>query len=147
MNKRPTKFDQKLLNAAVSFHGHLGPYLVLGLRMGILANRTLRPNSLHDMSVKVWTRRSPPESCLLDGIQFASGCTIGNGNLTLKDAFQARARFSKGDESLFLSLSGSTAKVLRRIPGHDHDGIEKLAICLGKMSDRKMFLINRSMSR
>ena len=142
--KKSTHFSRNLLKSATSFHGHLGPYLVLGLRMGIFAKRTLKSRKLHDMSVTVWTKRSPPESCLLDGIQVSSGCTIGNGNLRVKNAPRIRARFRKGNHSLFMKPTKETAKMLCSVPGRTTENKVK-ALHLGSMPDSDLFVVKHGM--
>ena len=140
--KKSTHFSRNLLKSAMSFHGHLGPFLVLGLRMGLFANRTLQPRGLHDMSATVWTKRSPPESCLLDGIQFSSGCTIGNGNLRVKNAPRIRARFRKGNHSLLMKPTKEIAKMLCSLSGRTTEHkIEELALHLGSMPDSDLFVV------
>ena len=140
--KKSTHFSRNLLKSATSFHGHLGPYLVLGLRMGLFAKRTLQSRGLHDMSATVWTKRSPPESCLLDGIQFSSGCTIGNGNLRVKNAPRIRARFRKGNHSLLMKPTKETSKMLCSVPGRTTENkVKALALHLGSMPDSDLFVV------
>jgi formylmethanofuran dehydrogenase subunit E len=76
-----------LLDKARDFHGHLGPFLVLGVRAGLRGLRELqtRKESL-DVSAKVQLTYSVPYSCILDGIQVATGCTIGNTRLTYENS-------------------------------------------------------------
>jgi len=78
------------------FHGHLGPYAVIGFRMGKIANEKLGPDPFSKKAV-VWTGTKPPLSCIVDGIQMSSGCTLGKGNLTVKDEGVPKAHFSTDD--------------------------------------------------
>ena len=64
------------------FHGHLGPFIVLGYRMGRYALRELGGNPF-SLQAKVYCSGKPPQSCLADGIQIGSGCTLGKGNISL----------------------------------------------------------------
>ena len=68
------------LKAAARFHGHIGPWIILGLRAGRHAKRVLggTPFQLHAV---VHCPDRTPYSCLLDGVQFGSGCTMGKGNI------------------------------------------------------------------
>lgn len=74
------EWSEDLLHRAISFHGHGGPFLVVGLQMGLAALRMLEASGLFDLccSVKL---RSPPDSCVIDGIQFSTGCTMGKCNI------------------------------------------------------------------
>ncbi len=75
------------------FHGHLGPYAVLGYRMGRIANEKLGTNPFLKTAI-VWTNGTPPMSCVIDGIQISSGCTTGKGNLTVLSGNIPKVRFS-----------------------------------------------------
>jgi formylmethanofuran dehydrogenase subunit E len=144
--KKSTHLSRNLLKSAAAFHGHLGPYLVLGLRMGLFANRTLQSRGLHDLSLTVWTKRSPPESCLLDGIQVSSGCTLGKANLRVKNASRIRARFRKGNRSLLLKPTENTTEMLRSISGRtSKNELELLAVRLSSMPETDLFVVKQGM--
>ncbi len=74
------------------FHGHVGPYVVLGYRMGQLASEQLG-SSAFDKTVTVYTGTKPSLSCLIDGIQIGSGCTLGKGTVEVVDEKVAKAVF------------------------------------------------------
>jgi len=69
------------LNEALKFHGHLGPYLVLGILAGELALKRLRCKKYFGLEVKVWGANQKPKSCLIDGLQLETGATYGKGNI------------------------------------------------------------------
>lgn len=72
----------------IKFHGHLGPYIVLGYRMGRFA-REFFSNS-PEMDAVVHCPDTPPQSCIADGIQLGSGCSFGRRKISLipsKDIF------------------------------------------------------------
>jgi len=145
--KRTADRKSSLLRSAIRFHGHLGPYLVLGLRMGLVANRILQPRGPHGLSATVWTKRSPPESCMLDGIQVSSGCTLGKGNLRVKNASRMRARFRKGNRSLLVEPSEETARMLLRVSKRGfQDRLQELAFSLNSMPDRDLLVAKTGMS-
>lgn len=72
--------DDRLLRAATAFHGHLGPWLALGLRAGLRARRVLGQDPFR-LKAAVRCPARTPWSCFLDGVQFGSGCTLGKGNI------------------------------------------------------------------
>jgi formylmethanofuran dehydrogenase subunit E len=78
------------------FHGHIGPYAVIGFRMGKIANEKLGNNPF-SKKAQVWTSKEPPMSCVIDGIQMSSGCTIGKGNLTIVSGNLPKVLFSNND--------------------------------------------------
>jgi len=146
--KRSMYLSRNLLKSAASFHGHLGPYLVLGLRMGLVAVRTLRPHGHRELSATIWTKQSPPNSCLLDGIQISSGCTLGKGNLRVKNAFQLQARFLRGNRSLVMKPTREAAKLLVAISRPTtQNRLRRLAFSLGSMSDRDLLIVKAGLRR
>lgn len=76
-----------------SFHGHLGPYVVIGYRMGLIANEKLGKDPFSKTAI-VSTGNTPPISCMIDGIQLSSGCTLGKGNIMVSNENAAKAVFS-----------------------------------------------------
>ena len=86
----------KTLKQIEQFHGHVGPYAVIGYRMGLIANKKLGSDPFLKKAV-VWTGINPPLSCIVDGIQISSGCTYGKGNITVKNEGIAKAEFSTDD--------------------------------------------------
>ena len=68
------------LSRAAEFHTHLGPYLVVGLRIGRVVTREFGTEPFSYRLV-ARTGPTPPYSCLVDGLQMATPCTTGNGCL------------------------------------------------------------------
>lgn len=89
----------KTLSEIEKFHGHIGPYAIIGYKMGEIANRILGADPF-SKNARVWTETHPPLSCVLDGIQMSSGCTLGKGNISVQSAEIPRALFinSQGSE-------------------------------------------------
>ena len=78
---------EDIIEKAVDFHGHLGPFLVLGIRMGFIGLRELGANKGNPkLRVTVMTKPSVPFSCVIDGIQVVTKCTIGNRKLKLRNS-------------------------------------------------------------
>ena len=92
------------------FHGHLGPYAVLGYRMGKIANEKLGDDPFCKKA-KVYTGTTPPISCIIDGIQLSSNCTLGKGRIQVEDKNLAKAEFtSEKNEKLIISLKSKIKK-------------------------------------
>lgn len=70
------------LDLARSYHGHLGPFLVIGIKMGNRAIRELQPEDCFQLHADVYCPESPPPSCIIDGIQLSTGCTMGKRNIS-----------------------------------------------------------------
>lgn len=86
------------------FHGHLGPYVVIGYKMGLIANKHLGNDSFSKKAI-VWTDKKPPLSCIIDGIQISSGCTLGKGNIEIKNDNNTKAEFThRNGERIIIRL-------------------------------------------
>jgi len=141
MKNQPCSTD--LLRIAVGFHGHLGPFLVLGLRMGIFARQMLKPHGVHGLSARVWTRRGPPQSCVIDGIQISSGCTMGKGNIKVKNARFVKAKFQRGKRSVVIRPKETIGKVLSGLPRRTtQQRLKDLALYLNSLSDRDLLEVS-----
>ena len=94
----------KILKNIQNFHGHLGPYVVIGYKMGLIANSILGKDSF-SKNVTVWTGIKPPISCIIDGIQISSGCTLGKGNISINHENIPKAEFiNKKGQKVNISL-------------------------------------------
>jgi formylmethanofuran dehydrogenase subunit E len=92
------------LRRAAEFHTHLGPFLVVGLRMGRVVTREFGHEPF-TIKIRANTGRVPPYSCLVDGLQVSTPCTVGNGGLAVADT---------RDMSVEAERNGVTLKVQLR---------------------------------
>ena len=69
------------IKQAADFHGHLGPYLILGIIAGELALKKLGCKKFFGLEVNVRGANKKPKSCLVDGLQLSTGATYGKGNI------------------------------------------------------------------
>ncbi len=89
----PTEDVREIFALAVRLHGHPGPFLALGVRMGLLALQLLGSPGYRGITAEVETGSTPPLSCLVDGVQISTGCTTGKGNLVIRSLGRAAATF------------------------------------------------------
>lgn len=106
----PDEGLEALLFFGVRLHGHLGPFMVAGLKMGALALRLLDHPGYQGIDAEVETGTAPPVSCLVDGIQISSGCTAGKGNLRIRDGGVPRATFHVDGKTVRITLKKRWAK-------------------------------------
>jgi formylmethanofuran dehydrogenase subunit E len=86
--------DPAWLATVVQFHGHLGPAVVAGARMGMIGLRAVEAKGYFDVEVACeGPLAQPPQSCFLDGIQVATGATLGKRTLQWTQADQLLVRF------------------------------------------------------
>jgi formylmethanofuran dehydrogenase subunit E len=81
------------LREAEKFHGHLGPWLVLGIRAGETALKRLKGKKYFGLEVKVCGANKKPKSCLIDGLQLSTGATYGKGNIEKLNSSKIRIVF------------------------------------------------------
>lgn len=79
--------SRELINKARGLHGHICPFLVLGLRMSEIAMKRLKvaragvAETIREDLVAI----VEVNNCLVDGVQIATGCTLGNNSLVYID--------------------------------------------------------------
>ena len=123
---------------AVEFHGHLGPFLVLGVRMGLLAKRELGSSGFEGMEAVAKTGNVPSLSCLLDGIQISTGCTMGNGKISAEPPGLAEAEFSAGEKKVTIRAKGEVVEEIRRWRER-YASLEEIARRIQGRSDEELF--------
>ena len=127
---------RSLLDEAVRFHGHLGAFLVLGLKAGLFANEVVGKEYFGVRAI-VETEPIPPFSCFVDGIQIASGCTMGKGNVELKKGSSLSVTFTKGSERLRLCLKDDILGSLRRVSSMEES--TRISLVLADKPIREIF--------
>ncbi|MCM8770635.1 MAG: formylmethanofuran dehydrogenase subunit E family protein [Candidatus Omnitrophica bacterium] len=108
------------LKEAIRFHGHLGPYLVLGILAGELAVRLLKCKKYFGLKVKVWGADKKPKSCLIDGLQLSSGATYGKGNIKKFNGAQIKIEVLNEltQKKIVLQFKDALLKKLEEIKTH-----------------------------
>jgi formylmethanofuran dehydrogenase subunit E len=83
-NMRPKRPRNLNYSETVRFHGHDGPFLALGYRLGRFLVRKLKPDGIMGLQITVKTKMQKPWTCLIDGLQCSTFATLGKGNLFAK---------------------------------------------------------------
>ncbi len=97
-----TIVPKELLDKAVETHGHLGPFLVLGLKMGLRAESIVgKP-----VACEVVTLGKKPYLCVVDGLK-----TVMGSNIVVRKGEGLAARFRNIDgNEIFLRVKASIVK-------------------------------------
>jgi len=106
------EWSQFLLDRAVEFHSHGGPFMIVGLRMGLTALKLLKARGWFDMNCCLDLPFNPPYSCVIDGVQVATGCTMGKRNIDIRDREGISGKFTTDKRRIRLRLK---SKLLERI--------------------------------
>ncbi len=126
------------LREAIKFHGHLGPYLVLGILAGELGLLKLKAKKYFGLDVSVWGANHKPRSCLIDGLQLATGSTYGKGNIKKLRADRIKIKFNNNNHGkITLTLKDKLINNLDTLKGHADS--EALARKLFKAAASELF--------
>src|SRR5512135_2239517 len=96
------------------FHGHRCPMSTMGARLGLAAMAALGVTKADQFKVE---GRFLARNCALDGIQYTTGCTLGNGNLTFEDSGMPSFTLRMRDGSRSATAAPSEG-ALMRFAGH-----------------------------
>jgi formylmethanofuran dehydrogenase subunit E len=112
-----TKEIRKQIREASELHGHLGAFLIIGVRIGETAKQILKVKNQRsrELHVSVKVPLQTPFSCILDGIQSTTHCTIGNQRLNVKPSRQtitAQFETTDSDETLTITVNPKIVKGL-----------------------------------
>jgi len=108
---------RKQIREASELHGHLGAFLVIGVRIGETAKQVLKVENQQNrgLHVSVKVPLQTPFSCILDGIQSTTHCTIGNQRLNVKQSRQtitAQFETTDSDKTLTITVNPKIVKEL-----------------------------------
>jgi len=136
-------WSDDILYRAIEFHGHGGPFMVVGLRMGLVALERLDAHGWFDLKCTVRLRWAPPDSCVIDGIQTSSGCTMGKHNIEVEEQDGIGAVFIKGEEGLEVHLRPEVLDRIREVSksGEDDD-VRSVISELIEAPEAEIFLVS-----
>ncbi|MFH0762988.1 MAG: formylmethanofuran dehydrogenase subunit E family protein [Candidatus Omnitrophota bacterium] len=132
------------LKEGIKFHGHLGPWLVLGLLVGEAAISKLGCKKHFGLSVKAWGANQRPKSCLIDGLQLATGATYGKGNIEKLNGRAVKIEVCSRDanKKAVFKLRQDLLKRLEKADTHEESEI--LAKIIFRSKPSKLFCITIS---
>ncbi|MGQ9725628.1 MAG: FmdE family protein [Candidatus Bathycorpusculaceae bacterium] len=135
------------IKEAEKFHGHLGPFLVLGVRMSETAKKILKTASEENFDLQV-TAKLPlltPFSCVLDGIQVTTRCTIGNQRLKIENSSKEIAALFQciqTGKKLKMSVNPEITEALMNKMSEGSSN-EQLALEIAQMPEKQLFKVEK----
>jgi formylmethanofuran dehydrogenase subunit E len=54
--------------------------------MGVIARSMLKAQNHNELTAIMFVNPKPPVSCMVDGVQVASGCTLGRGTIRVSES-------------------------------------------------------------
>jgi formylmethanofuran dehydrogenase subunit E len=130
---------------AARFHGHLGPFLVIGVKMGRTAQKTLNTDANRGLLVTAIAPLKTPFSCVLDGIQASTQCTVGNQRLKIIDSpKEISASFQTENSAKTLTLTVNS-KIIDELLNKISKGAssEELAWQIARTPEQRLFTVER----
>ena len=115
---KPRSVLDKILDEASTFHGHLGPFLALGVKAGLRALEVFGYDPCGVREEVIVPRMETPYTFFADGIQYVTGCTLGRGNIRIQEGSFLEVVFSRGSRRLELKVRG---EVLSRLESGSYD--------------------------
>lgn len=134
-----------ILEMARYLHGHMGPFLVIGVRAGLAGLRVLQAvRADRDISATAHLTYSVP--CILDGIQIATGCRIGNKRLRFQDSPSLMISFeNKQARTVTVSINAKVIDEFKQqlLKGTFPEAAERLAHRAASIPERELFSIDK----
>ncbi len=123
---------------AVRFHGHDGPFLALGYRLGRYLVKTMKPRGIMDLEITVNAKMTKPLTCVIDGLQCSTFATLGKGNLITKATNRKRmlVRVQKGTRRWSFRMSESAWDLCGNATDLEKSAIRVLRTPVNKLWER-----------
>ncbi len=141
--QEPTNWWNEIKQA----HGHVGPWNILGWRMGKAALRELGGTwGQHELDVICYVPLKTPYSCLADGLVVGTGNSIGRLDIRLGEVMtmadiHVSVRRKDGVGPVLLLKPGQ--KYLEKIRHQPDDQLAALSIECSQLPENKLFSIEQ----
>jgi len=127
----------EMLENVKAFHGHWCPGLAIGIRASEMALARLGHSSDEDIVALAET-----DFCGVDAVQYLTGCTLGKGNLVIKEYGKAAFSFyRRSDEKSFRIILETSENLSKEIDGYADIGHHEKAAQILKVPLDKLFRI------
>jgi formylmethanofuran dehydrogenase subunit E len=90
------------LSEVIAFHGHFCPGLTIGYRMALIGLRELGVERARDEELVAICEN---DACGIDAVQYLTGCTLGKGNLILRDNGKQVITFGRRSDNRMIRVS------------------------------------------
>ena len=128
-------------------HGHVGPWNVLGWRMGKAALRELGGTwGQHELDIICYIPLKTPYSCLVDGLIVGTGNSMGRLDIRLGEVMtmaDIHVSVQRKDGTGPVLLFKPDQKYLEQIRHQPDDQLAALSTECGQLPENKLFTIER----
>ena len=129
-------------------HGHVGPWNVLGWRMGKAALRVLNATwGQHELDIVCCIPLKTPYSCIADGLVVGTGNSIGRLDIRLAEALamsDAHISIRRKDGTGPVLLLKPVQKYMDKIRKAPDAQLESLARECGELPEGDLFLVEKA---
>jgi len=141
--QEPTNWWSDIRN----LHGHVGPWNVLGWRMGKAALRELNATwGQHELEIVCYLPLKTPYSCIADGLVVGTGNSIGRLDIRLAEALtlaEVHVSVRRKDGTGPVLLLKPNQKYLAKIRNAPDARLESLARECGELPEKDLFVIEK----
>ena len=141
--QEPTNWWNEIRN----LHGHVGPWNVLGWRMGKAALRELNTTwGQHELDIVCYIPLKTPYSCIADGLVVGTGNSIGRLDIRLAEALamdDVHVAVRRKDGAGPVLLFKPDQKYLEKIRHAPDAQLEALARECGGLPEKELFMIEK----
>ncbi|MFW9794599.1 MAG: FmdE family protein [Candidatus Thorarchaeota archaeon] len=135
-----------IIEEASDFHGHLGPFLTVGVRMGLAGLDRMDLGPGEALRIVASLPLCVPFSCIIDGLQTTTKCTVGNQKLSLKDSQLVTAIFetSKVGKKVVITLKAHVLQELKQMlltEGLANEEMRTVAWKIAALPQEELFII------
>ena len=135
-------FEPLIIDDLARFHGHIGPFVALGARIGEHAVTVHGIPRYFGLTVQVRCPSQPPHTCTIDGLQQSTGATMGKRNIVLTHTDRGVVVVITDDASgkqLAYSIKPSLSAMLEHWEEEGELSIEERGTRLFEMKPEELF--------
>ena len=91
------------------------------------------------MTITSYTGSKPPLSCVVDGLQLSTPCTVGNGGIVIREGGEVKILAVQGDRHLELTLKLAIWEQIKAAESSDE--LEALALRLWTLEESELLAL------
>jgi formylmethanofuran dehydrogenase subunit E len=133
--------------AVEQMHGHVGPWNVLGWRLGKSALKEFDSEwGHHELDIMVYLPASTPYTCIIDGIIMGTGNSMGRLDIRMADVMSRELMFvsvCRKDGSGPIVVYRPNQEYLKKIENRQVEDLEALSKECSKMKIEELFTIEK----
>ncbi len=142
--KSKVPFEKLIIEDLERFHGHVGPFVALGARIGEHAVTEHKIPRYFGLTVDVECKSGPPSTCIIDGLQMSTGATMGKANIIhhpVEQGFKVVIRDDESGKQLTYTFKTAIVALMKKWADEEKLSIEERGVKLFEMTPEELFVI------